>query len=91
MSAKIKMNTQYKNNEILFLTGEQWERGFKTSIEVLVANLVVVDGIVYKNRYGPVNIPYSSDKSFSFGTCRGCNKEVKQRDSFLEQYIGCMC
>jgi hypothetical protein len=51
------------------------------------ADVIVVDDILIKNRFGPEGIPYTG----ILGFCNCCKKEIKLRELFLTSYIGCMC
>ena len=51
------------------------------------ADVIIVAGMIKKNRFGYADIPYEGH----FGICGCCNSEIKVRSLFLENFIGCMC
>lgn len=70
---------------ILFVTEKEYRR--TKCIDLEKANVIVVDGIIVKNRFGPDGILYKG----SFGYCNRCKADILIRDSLSETFVGCLC
>ncbi len=71
--------------KVKFFTKEEYRK--LRIFDRAFSDIIVVDGIIEKNRFGNEGIPYKG----SFGCCHVCNKDIKIRELLNGTYLGCMC
>ena len=67
------------------MTRDEYERSPVLSLSEY--DVIVVSGMMLKNRFGPTNVLYNG----ILGHCRYCGHEIKERELFLSKSVGCLC
>ncbi len=77
--------SEWGKGGVAFLTKE--EKNLLTFDFMMTKDVIIVDGIIIKNRYGFDGVKYEGN----FGICRCCNAPIKERQLFYSSVVGCLC